>query len=98
MGSLNTLGHNFFSISATYQVPPGCFRPQPKVDSLVITGQRRKEPQISIEEFRKFEAFVRLLFSQKRKQLGSVLKKKYSHLDETFEKLGISTKIRAECP
>ncbi len=96
MSSLMSLGQNYFALKPLIKAPPGCFRPQPKVDSLVLTGVRKENPEVPLESFVKFESFVRLLFSQKRKQLGSVLKRKYSNISEILAKLDIDTQIRAE--
>ncbi len=94
--SLRTLGENFFDMKHLVKAPPGCFRPQPKVDSLVLTGARKDRAEIALEDFSLLESFVRLIFSQKRKQLAGLLKKRYPQYSEIMTKLGLEQQIRAE--
>ncbi|RPJ76306.1 MAG: 16S rRNA (adenine(1518)-N(6)/adenine(1519)-N(6))-dimethyltransferase, partial [Alphaproteobacteria bacterium] len=80
------------------KVPPGAFAPPPKVDSAVLTMVRRDEPFVPLSEFRTFEKFLRQMFSQKRKQIGGVLKSYYptEKIQESFAALGIPLTLRAE--
>lgn len=98
MNSLEALCNNFFSTSVLCKVPPGAFTPPPKVDSIVISFNRKENPQISLKEFSSFEKFLRSIFGYKRKQLGTVLKKGYDNLDilSILERLNISPQVRAE--
>lgn len=98
MGSLLALTQAYFECSLLCKVPPGAFNPPPKVDSAVLTMVRRETPLVPLSEFRALEKFLRLLFSQKRKQLGGVLKSTYPLplLESSFQTLGIPLSIRAE--
>jgi 16S rRNA (adenine1518-N6/adenine1519-N6)-dimethyltransferase len=98
MGSLLALTQTYFDCSLLLKVPPGAFTPPPKVDSAVLTMTRRETPLVPLEEFKTLEKFLRLMFSQKRKQLGGVLKSAYPLplLQETFGALNISLTIRSE--
>jgi len=58
-------------------LPPGAFRPAPKVHSAVVRLAFRA-PAIPIEDERQFEAMVRSMFTQRRKTLSNALK---SHAD-----------------
>jgi 16S rRNA (adenine1518-N6/adenine1519-N6)-dimethyltransferase len=53
-------------------LPPGAFRPSPKVHSAVV-GLRFRPPAVALEDPRVFEAMVRSIFSQRRKTLGNAL-------------------------
>ena len=55
-------------------VPPGSFRPSPKVESAVVRVVPRTDPLISIEEVVPFRTFVQSLFGMRRKQLGNSLR------------------------
>jgi 16S rRNA (adenine1518-N6/adenine1519-N6)-dimethyltransferase len=55
-------------------VPPGAFRPPPKVDSAVIRVTPRSDPVITSEEVAPFRSFVQSLFGMRRKQLGNSLR------------------------
>ena len=98
MGSLHALTQTYFDCSLLLKVPPGAFVPAPKVDSAVLTMTRKQEPLVPLEEFHKLEKFLRLLFSQKRKQLGGLLKSSFpvELLEQSFSSLSIPLTIRAE--
>jgi 16S rRNA (adenine1518-N6/adenine1519-N6)-dimethyltransferase len=53
-------------------LPPGAFRPQPKVNSTVIS-LRFRPPAVTIADERVFEAMVRSMFTQRRKMLANAL-------------------------
>ncbi len=54
-------------------LPPGAFRPAPKVQSAVVRLEFRPPPVVLSNE-RVFEAMVRSMFTQRRKTLGNALK------------------------
>jgi 16S rRNA (adenine1518-N6/adenine1519-N6)-dimethyltransferase len=98
MSSLLVLSQTYFECSLLMKVPPGAFAPAPKVDSAVLSMVRREIPLVPLVEFHKLEKFLRLMFSQKRKQLGGVLKSSFTPnlIDEVFTSLNIEKSIRAE--
>lgn len=61
-------------IERMFDIPPGSFRPPPKVDSTVILLRPHDEPLITRSEQRAFQQFVQSLFGQRRKQLGTILR------------------------
>lgn len=92
MNGLEILTSIYFEGKLLRKVPPGCFSPPPKVDSIVISYRRKESPQFSLEEFYKIDRWCRVIFSQKRKQLGSVLKKhltpdQFQMIKETFSEI-----------
>tara|TARA_R110000868_G_scaffold117600_8_gene312309 strand:- start:21061 stop:21846 length:786 start_codon:yes stop_codon:yes gene_type:complete len=98
LGSLMALTCAYFEVKPLCKVPPGAFAPPPKVDSAVISLKRRANPLIPFDQMKHYETFLRLFFSQKRKQLGSVLKTRYSseQIESSLEKIGHNRTIRAE--
>ena len=98
MSSLLVLSQTYFECNLLMKVPPGAFTPAPRVDSAVLSMTRRETPLVPLNEFQKLEKFLRLMFSQKRKQLGGVLKSSYATtlIDEVFSGLKIEKSIRAE--
>ena len=98
MSSLLVLSQAYFECDLLAKVPPGAFAPPPKVDSAVLTMTRRDTPLVPLSEFRALEKFLRSMFSQKRKQLGGVLKAYYPQpkIEASFNELNIATTIRAE--
>jgi 16S rRNA (adenine1518-N6/adenine1519-N6)-dimethyltransferase len=98
MGSLLVLSQTFFICDLLIRVPPGAFIPPPKVDSAVITMTRRETPLVPLSEFRILEKFLRQMFSQRRKQIGGVLKSYYQQdlIKKSFDSLGLATTLRSE--
>lgn len=98
MGSLHALSLTYFDCALLTKVPPGAFAPPPKVDSAVLTMTRKETPLVPLEEFHALEKFLRLLFSQKRKQLGGQLKSSFPMelLQQSFDAVGAPLTIRAE--
>ncbi|MFZ8933789.1 MAG: rRNA adenine N-6-methyltransferase family protein, partial [Bacteriovoracaceae bacterium] len=70
----------------------------PKVDSVVLSFTRKAKPEIALDSFKKFEEFCRILFSNRRKQVGKVLKSKYEkeRIERAFQKCGLELTRRAE--
>ncbi len=98
MGSLHVLMLTQFDLSHVVYAPPGAFVPPPKVDSQVLNFRRKSTPLVPLSEIESFEIFLRLMFGQRRKQLGGILRKEWGQEKTTFvmEKCSISAEIRAE--
>ncbi|MEE2671081.1 MAG: 16S rRNA (adenine(1518)-N(6)/adenine(1519)-N(6))-dimethyltransferase RsmA [Bdellovibrionota bacterium] len=81
---LLSLSSIYFNSKVLRKVAPGCFSPPPKVDSIVVSYIRKEEPIFSIAQLKQIDKYTRIIFSQRRKQLGSVLKSSISpeQLDE----------------
>ncbi|MBL7663949.1 MAG: ribosomal RNA small subunit methyltransferase A [Bacteriovoracaceae bacterium] len=97
MSSLAVYGHLFFETKLLVKVSPGAFLPPPKVDSQVLSFIRHQNIA-EVADFKNLEKFSRILFSQKRKQLGTVLKAlaPIEKLTLILERCKISPQIRAE--
>lgn len=98
MNSLLCLSTNYFESKLLIKVHPGAFNPPPKVESVVVSYQRKEMPVVSIEDFKKFESFLRHCFKLKRKQLGTVLKEiiPKDKKEIFFQKANINSTVRAE--
>ncbi len=55
-------------------VPPGAFKPPPKVDSTVVRIAPRERPLVDLESLPAFRTFVQAAFSLRRKQMQKVLR------------------------
>lgn len=75
INSINSLVNCFYKINYQFDVSRNCFRPIPKVDSTVLTFEKRKSKLLETSEIVKFIEFKRYLFSHKRKSLKNLLKK-----------------------
>jgi 16S rRNA (adenine1518-N6/adenine1519-N6)-dimethyltransferase len=79
-------------------VPAHDFMPPPKVDSMVVVCEKRKEPPIDVNPKTLF-AVVRAAFSQRRKMLGNCLKpmvREGDTLEAWMHRAGIDPKRRGE--
>ena len=75
LNSINSLVRCFYDIKLNFHVSKNCFRPIPKVNSTVLTFQKKKNILINDDEKEDFIIFKRKLFSHKRKTLKNLLKK-----------------------
>lgn len=71
-GILSVLAGYYYRAELHFTVPPGVFRPPPKVTSAVITFERREG--VPAVDFGRFKALVKAAFNQRRKTLGNALK------------------------
>jgi 16S rRNA (adenine1518-N6/adenine1519-N6)-dimethyltransferase len=74
------------------KVPATVFMPPPKVDSIVITLERRDEPAVAVDNRQDFFRVVKAVFSQRRKTLLNTL---YSAKLVDLDKDGLREKIQS---
>src|SRR5262249_37782938 len=72
-GSLSIFTHLYCDVRLALRVPPGAFRPPPKVDSAVLHLRVLPEPRVALADPRRFESVVRAAFSQRRKMLANAV-------------------------
>jgi len=73
-GALSVNLQSVAKVESLLHVPPGAFRPPPKVDSAVVRVTPREDPVVAPEEERGFRTFVQGAFGLRRKQLQRVLR------------------------
>lgn len=84
-----------------FDVPPGCFIPQPKVTSSVIRLTKCAEPPAEVKSEAMFMRVVKAAFAQRRKTLLNALSAGFGEMSkETVEKCltdsGFDPKVRGE--
>lgn len=72
-GRLSVMLQAYCRVDSLFVVPPGAFRPPPKVDSAVARLVPREPSAIGIADHRRFEEVVRAAFGQRRKTLRNAL-------------------------
>lgn len=72
-GRLSVMLQAYCRVDALFVVPPGAFRPPPKVDSAVARLVPRDAASVGIRDRGRFEAVVRAAFGQRRKTLRNAL-------------------------
>lgn len=104
----NTADYGAFSVfvqwhceaQLLFDVPAGCFIPQPKVTSSVIRLTRRNSPVAQVKDEEKMFSVVRAAFNQRRKTLVNALSSQLSldkaKVEECLAECGFDTKIRGE--
>ena len=82
------------------RVPPGAFRPPPKVDSAVVRVTPRADPVVSADEEPGFSGFVQAVFGMRRKQMQRVLRAvrnmEADAATDALNKLAIDPTLRPE--
>jgi len=72
-GSLSVHVQLHWRVELALRVPPGAFRPPPKVESAVLRLRPLPAPRVDLEDEQRFEAVVRAAFAQRRKTLANAL-------------------------
>jgi 16S rRNA (adenine1518-N6/adenine1519-N6)-dimethyltransferase len=72
-GTLSVLTQLYCDVRVALRVPPGAFRPPPRVDSAVLHLRVLAAPRVPVADERRFHAVVRAAFAQRRKTLANAL-------------------------
>ena len=96
-GVLGILTGVYYRNTLVKKISPGCFLPPPKVWSAVVRMDRRDEPAVSDEIYPTLKKLVKHCFSQRRKQIGTILRKLgISPVDDVLADAGIEHAERPE--
>lgn len=95
-GALSAMVALYCHASIAFQVPAGCFHPQPKVESAVLVLERRAEPAADPGDLRTFRQVVRALFAQRRKMARKALKPIVAESEAVLEAAGVAPTRRGE--
>jgi 16S rRNA (adenine1518-N6/adenine1519-N6)-dimethyltransferase len=71
-GPLSILTAVHADVERRFELPPGAFRPPPKVHSTVVR-LRFRPPTVDVGDYARFERLVRTIFQQRRKTLANAL-------------------------
>ncbi|HET7125871.1 MAG TPA: 16S rRNA (adenine(1518)-N(6)/adenine(1519)-N(6))-dimethyltransferase RsmA [Lysobacter sp.] len=72
-GRLSVMLQAYCAVTPLFTVPPGAFRPAPKVDSAVVRLVPHSADSIDIRDRERFASIVRAAFGQRRKTLRNAL-------------------------
>lgn len=95
-GALTVLLGRHWKVKKTRLVPPNVFWPRPTVESAIVEITLRSNEELICCDEEKFQELVRLGFSSRRKQLGSLLKIPTSLWQEMMKKMGHPLTVRGE--
>jgi 16S rRNA (adenine1518-N6/adenine1519-N6)-dimethyltransferase len=93
-GRLSLMCQYHCTVTPLFTVPPGAFRPVPKVESGFLRLVPHERPPVTIPDYPTFERVVAQAFSQRRKTLRNSLKPMMTA--EMIESAGIDPTLRAE--
>jgi 16S rRNA (adenine1518-N6/adenine1519-N6)-dimethyltransferase len=72
-GGLSVLTQLYCDVRLALRVPPGAFRPPPKVESAVVHLRVLPAPRVPLADERRFHTVVRAAFAQRRKMLANAI-------------------------
>ncbi|WP_368562773.1 16S rRNA (adenine(1518)-N(6)/adenine(1519)-N(6))-dimethyltransferase RsmA [Pseudoxanthomonas sp. UTMC 1351] len=93
-GRLSVMLQAYCAVTPLFVVPPGAFRPPPKVDSAVVRLIPRDPDSIGVQAPQRFTEVVRAAFGQRRKTLRNALSSVCNV--EQIEAAGLRPDARAE--
>jgi len=93
-GPLSVIASATAHVEKIAKLPPECFWPRPDVTSAMIGIRRRPDPLTP--RAHDLADFIQSLFEQRRKQLGGILRDKFSVRDPFAYPQGVTPKSRAE--
>jgi 16S rRNA (adenine1518-N6/adenine1519-N6)-dimethyltransferase len=85
-----------YSVSTVKKVSPNCFMPPPKVWSAVVKFDKREVPLAEVTDRARFKRLVKQAFTQRRKQIGSILRKMMPEFLSGLDAAGIAPETRPE--
>jgi len=95
-GALSVLLQRHYKIRFVRKVPTAVFIPRPEVDSAIVKITPRAPNDLPEYDDESFTALVRQGFSQRRKQLGNVLRDYIGDWPTAAAAVGLDQKARAE--
>lgn len=93
-GRLSVMLQAYCRVTPLIKVPPGAFRPAPKVDSAVVRLVPKPTDEITVRDHSRFAQIVRAAFGQRRKTLHNALKDVCD--DAQIRAVGLEPQLRAE--
>lgn len=101
-GQFSVVCQCLYDVKRGFDLSPGAFSPPPKVWSRVLVFQRRENPILAVQDLDVLEKLLNLLFGQRRKMVGSILRKhaprwaNLSALIESYSACGFDPQWRPE--
>ena len=98
-GALSLLVQYYCNTEIVRKVPPACFIPRPKVDSIVIRLEKLDNPRVEVQNEKLFFDIIRNAFNMRRKTLWNGVKNiglPKEKLEEAFSEANVDPKRRGE--
>lgn len=98
-GAFTLLAQYYCDTKIIRNVPPSCFIPAPKVDSIVIRLDRLEKPRVEVKDEKLFFNIIRQSFNMRRKTLWNSMKSlglSKELQEKAFDEAGINPTRRGE--
>ena len=95
-GLISVLAQLDYEISIHKKISPTCFWPPPEVTSAILLMLRRKTPAATVRDRAALLKLLKLCFSKRRKQLGSILRGEFADTEKVMIALKIPPTVRPE--
>jgi 16S rRNA (adenine1518-N6/adenine1519-N6)-dimethyltransferase len=95
-GAISVWIQFYYHVEYLRKIPASVFLPSPEVDSAMIRMRPRKSDELPTCDPRLFHKLVRAGFSQRRKQLGKLLRPEITDWPRAAEAVGLDLQVRAE--
>ena len=95
-GLISVLAQLDYEISIHKKISPTCFWPPPEVTSAILLMLRRKTPAATVRDRAALLKLLKLCFSKRRKQLGSILRGEFADTEKVMIALKIPPTARPE--
>ncbi|TAN36996.1 MAG: ribosomal RNA small subunit methyltransferase A [Verrucomicrobia bacterium] len=95
-GLISVLAQLEYEIALHKKISPTCFWPPPEVTSAILLMTRRAAPLVPVPDRAALLALLKLCFSKRRKQLGSILRAETADAEKILAELQIAPTARPE--
>ena len=97
-GALTVVTQSVYDVVIEKTVPPEVFYPRPEVDSAVVSFRKHDRFSLADADRKHLSTVVRLLFNQRRKQMGKVLRGVFpaEKVDLALDELAVSKEERPD--
>ncbi len=101
-GAFTVFVNTYAEVELAFKIPSSCFMPKPKVDSVALKLNMRKDPLVPADKREFFFKVVKAAFAQRRKTLVNSLAASFgdkipkSDISQMIVECGFNEKIRGE--
>jgi 16S rRNA (adenine1518-N6/adenine1519-N6)-dimethyltransferase len=95
-GLISVLAQLDYVVSIHKRISPTCFWPPPEVTSAILLLERRLAPLAAVPDRAALLCLLKLCFSKRRKQLGTILRGEFAGVEQVLAELGIVPSARPE--
>ncbi len=95
-GLLSLLAQFDHDVKVRKVISPSCFFPPPQIKSAIVVVHRLPHPRVEIADRKKFKTLIKHAFSQRRKQIATILRGFTNNSDVPLAAVGLDPRERPE--